>query len=207
MLDERWIRVATGAEVEDANFTLERVLTHRQDLSEPSPFRYWGVSLELVDDDVDDEAGRHHLASATGVQFALPNDGDWSELREMADAADGDLHAVVETLIARALDDELQNLVTMEALYVSSVHVTEAVRGQRWGCAAIANLLDGMDRTESVVLALEPVGRPEHPVVARIAMEFGAAKVEGSAMRWHHTSLADLDEAVRKWLTGPIRLD
>jgi hypothetical protein len=210
MVDERdanWIKAATGSPVEGSWFTLERVLMHRRDLSDPAPFRHWWVALDLVEDKGDAETVRHQLASASGVQFAFPLDDDWSELREEADAADADIHSVVETLVAGDLDDGLAELVTMEALYIASVEVAEPVRGHRWGCAAVANLLDAMDRSETVVLAHEPVGRPEHPVVARIAAEFGALPVPGGTMRWHHTSLADFEAAVQKWVSGPYQFD
>lgn len=108
-------------------------------------------------------------------------------------------------LAAGDADNELSGVVTMQALYIAAVEVAEPVRGHRWGCTAVANLLDGLDRSETLVLAHEPVGRPEHPVVARIAMEFGAELLPGSSMRWHHTAYRGFQTAVEKWVRGPYQ--
>jgi len=204
---EDWVKAATGFQVDGKWFDVERVLTSRHDLSEQSPFRSWHVSIELVEGKDDEEVARHDLAWARAIEFTYPLDDDWAEIRDEADALDADVHTVVETLAAGEADEALADVVTMRALYIDSLDVAEPVRGHRWGCTAVANLLDGLDRSEAVVVALEPVGRPEYPFVARIAMEFGAEPLPGTSMRWQHTAFADFDAAVQKWVMGPYQFD
>lgn len=207
-LDEDWVKAATGQVVEDGKwFSLERVLTSHYDLGEMSPFRPWHVTIELAEGVGDEETARHELASAGAVEFAFPLDDDWSETRDEADALHADIHDLVETLAAGDAGGAMFDVVTMRALYIASVEVAEPIRGHRWGCTAVANLLDGLDRSETVVLAHEPVGQPEHPVVARIAMEFSAELLPGSTLRWQHTAYQDLATAVQKWVRGPYQFD
>lgn len=132
----------------------------------------------------DEEIARHDLAWASGVVFPFPLDNRWGDIRDEADATGADIHSVVEALAGGDADRQLSDVVTMRGLYIATVEVAEPVRGHRWGCTAVANLLDGLDRSEMVVLAHEPVGRPEHPIVARMAMEFGADLLPESSLRW-----------------------